>query len=169
MFDRDRDRATELVVLETSVDCTKQTLLLSAHKHEQRQRKRHNCYRHSQKLQRSQLSNKGRDRAIQLVDAEVSVHFTKRTLQLSANEHEQRDGANETIVIVTHKYWSAVNCPIKDEIVPLSMLTKRFLLNLQSAHCCHQAGHEHGQRESLGLTRTPLNHCRCTERHQRCN
>ena len=50
-----------------------------------------------------------------------SVDFTKHTLLLS-HEHEQRDSANETIVIVTDKYWSAVNCPIKDDIVPISEL-----------------------------------------------
>ena len=53
---------------------------------------------------------------------------------LSAHEHEQRDSANETIVIVTDKYWSAVNCPIKDGIVPVSWLLLRALLNSQSTH-----------------------------------
>ena len=67
------------------------------------------------------MSDKSRDRATQLVEAEVSVDFTKHTLLLS-HEHEQRDSANETIVIVTDKYWSAVNCPIKDDIVPISEL-----------------------------------------------
>ena len=86
----------------------------------ERQRKRDNCNRHSQALERSQLSDKGRDRAIQLVVAEVSVDFHK--LLLSAQEHEQRDSTNESIVIVTHKIWSAVNCPIEVGIVPLSWL-----------------------------------------------
>ena len=53
---------------------------------------------------------------------------------LSAHEHEQRDMTNETIVIVTDEYWSAVNCPIKDGIVPLSWLLPMFLLILQSTH-----------------------------------
>ena len=68
------------------------------------------------------MSDKGRDRAIQLVAFDVSNDFTKHTLLLSEHEHEQRDCANETIVIVTHKLWSLVNCPINDEIVPLSEL-----------------------------------------------
>ena len=52
----------------------------------------------------------------------MSVDFTKHTLLLSEHEHERRDSANETIVIVTHKYWSAVNCVMKVEIVPFSSL-----------------------------------------------
>ena len=67
------------------------------------------------------MSDKGRDRAIQLVVAKASVDFTKHTLLLS-HEHEQRDSANERIVIVTDKLLSVVNCPINDEIVPLSWL-----------------------------------------------
>ena len=66
------------------------------------------------------MSYRGRDRGIQLVGAEVSVDFTKHTLLSSAQEYEQRDSTNETIVIVTDKYWSAVNCPIKVDIVPFS-------------------------------------------------
>ena len=49
------------------------------------------------------MSDKGRDRAIQLVVAEVSVDFTKHILMLLAHEHKQRDSTNETIVIVTDK------------------------------------------------------------------
>ena len=67
---------------------------------------------------------------------EASVDLTKHTL-LSAHEHEQRDSANETIVIVTHKYCSAVNCPIEVGIVPLSWLLKRYL-SIAQAHCCCQ-------------------------------
>ena len=63
------------------------------------------------------MSDKGRDCAIQLVVAEVSVDFTKHTLLSSAYKHEQRDS---TIVIVTDKNWTAVNCPIEDGIVPFS-------------------------------------------------
>ena len=92
------------------------------HQHEQRQRKRDNRNRHSQELERSQLCYRERNRAIQLVVVEVSVNFTKHTLLLSAHEYEQRDNANETIVIVTDKLVSAVNCPINVEIVPLSWL-----------------------------------------------
>ena len=66
------------------------------------------------------MSYRGRDRAIQLVFVEVSVDFTKYKLLLSAHEHEKRDSANETIVIVTDKNLSAVNCPIKVGMVPLS-------------------------------------------------
>ena len=66
------------------------------------------------------MSNKRRDSATQLVAVEVSVNFTLQTLLLSAHEYEQIDSANETIVIVTHKVSSAVNCPIADGIVPFS-------------------------------------------------
>ena len=80
------------------------------------------------------MSEQGRDGAIQLVAKEVSVDFKKHTLLSSANKHEQRDSANEKIVIVTHKSWSAVNCPIKVEIVPFSSLNWKFLLISQSSH-----------------------------------
>ena len=68
------------------------------------------------------MSDRDRNRANQLVDLKASVDFTKHTLLSSAHEHEQRDSANETIAIVTDKYWSAVNCPINVEIVPFSWL-----------------------------------------------
>ena len=55
------------------------------------------------------MSDKGRDRANQLVVAKAPVDFTKHAQLLSAHEHEQRDCASEIIVIVTDKYWSAVN------------------------------------------------------------
>ena len=71
------------------------------------------------------MSDKGRDRATQLVVVEVSVDFTTHTLLLLAHEHEQRDRANEKIAIVTDKYWSLVNCPIKFEIVPFNWLELR--------------------------------------------
>ena len=64
------------------------------------------------------MTDKGRDRANQLVAVEVSVDFIKHTLMSSA--HEQKDGANDRIVIVTDKLASAVNCPIKVVIVPFS-------------------------------------------------
>ena len=98
------------------------TAVISTRTRTERQRKRQNCNRHLQTSKRSQLSDKGRDRAVQLVELEVPVDFTKHTLLLSAHEHEQRDSANETIVIVTDNCWSAVNCPIEDGIVPLSWL-----------------------------------------------
>ena len=44
------------------------------------------------------MCDKGRDRAIQLVEGEDSVDFTKHTLLLSAHEHEKIDSANKTIV-----------------------------------------------------------------------
>ena len=84
------------------------------------------------------MSDKGRDRASELVTVERSVDFTKYTLLLSAHEHEQRDNANETIIIDTHKYWSAVNCAINVGIVPLSWLSLRRLLISQSTHCYYQ-------------------------------
>ena len=68
------------------------------------------------------MSNRGRDRAIQLVDGELSVDFTKHTSVFSAQEHEQKDSAKERIVIVTDKLVSAVNCPIEVGIVPISLL-----------------------------------------------
>ena len=70
------------------------------------------------------MSNKGWDRASQLVVVEVSDDFTKHTLLSSAHKHEQKkkDNANERIVIVTDNCVSAVNCPIEVGIVPLSRL-----------------------------------------------
>ena len=84
------------------------------------------------------MADKRRDRAIQLVVKEVSVDFTKHTLLSSAHEHEQRDSANERIAIVTDKIWSAVNCPIKVEIVPISWLLWSCLFISQSTNYCHQ-------------------------------
>ena len=134
MTDRCRDRIL-LIVVEISVDFTKHTLQSSAHEHEQdKQRIRENCNRHSQGLERSQLFYRGRDRATQLVVGEVSVDFTKHTMLASAHKHEQRDSANDRIVIVTYKPESAVNCPIKVAIVPFSWLLLRFLSISQNAH-----------------------------------
>ena len=99
MSNKRRDRANQLVVEEVSVDFTKHTKLISAHKHEQKQCKRDNCNRHSQVLKRSQLSNKGRDRAVQLVVVEVSVKFTKHILTLSAHEHEQETAQPLSLVL----------------------------------------------------------------------
>ena len=76
--------------------------------------------------------------ANQLVVVKKSVDITKHTLLSSAYEHEQRDSANKTIVIVTDKLVSAINCPIEDGIVPLSWLLLRYLLISQSTHCCYQ-------------------------------
>ena len=73
------------------------------------------------------MSDKGRDRATQLVVVEVSVDFTKHTLLLSANENDQRNSANERIVIDTDKLVRAINCPIEDGIVPFSWLLLRYL------------------------------------------
>ena len=66
------------------------------------------------------MSDKGRDRATQLVVVKASVEFTKHTLLSSAHEHEQTDSANEKKKIVADKYCSAVSCPIKVVIVPRS-------------------------------------------------
>ena len=76
--------------------------------------------------------------ATQQVKAEVSIDFKQHTLLSSAHKHEQRDSANKTIVIVTDKYVSADNCPIKVGIVPINWLPKRYLLISQSAHCFYQ-------------------------------
>ena len=91
------------------------------------------------------MSYRGRNRAIQLVGVKVSVDFTKHTRLSSA--YEQRDSANETILIVTHKIWSAVNCPIKDGIVPIRWLIERNL----SIHKAHTAllAHEREHRETV--------------------
>ena len=92
------------------------------------------------------MSYRGRDRANQLVLVEVSVDFIQHTL--SAHEHGQRDSANETIIIVTDNCSSAVNCPIKVEIVPFSWLEPRFLSISQSTHCCYQHTHKKQQKDS---------------------
>ena len=65
-------------LLKSCLSISQSTML--SHKHEQSQRKRENCYRHWQVLERSQLSDKGRNRATQLVVVEPSVDFTKHTL-----------------------------------------------------------------------------------------
>ena len=123
MSNRGRDRANQLVVAEVSVDFTKHTMLLLAHEHEQRySANKKNCDRHSQGPECSQLSYRGRNRANQLVAAETSVEFTKHTMLLLAYKHEQERQRKERIVIVTDKLVSAVNCPIKVVIVPLSWL-----------------------------------------------
>ena len=114
------------------------TTVISTQTRTERQRKRDNCNRHSQVLERSQLFDSGLDSAIQLVVVESSVDFTKYTMLLSAHEHKQKDSANEAIVIVTDKVVSAVNCPIKVEIVPVSWLRSKYLLISQRTHCCHQ-------------------------------
>ena len=120
---RERNRAIQLVAVKVSVDLTKHKLLSSAHEHGYRDSaQRGNCNRHSQDLKRSQLSYRGRNRAIQLVGVKVSVDLTKHKLLSSAHEREQRDSAHETIAIVTDNCWSAVNCPIEVGIVPLSWL-----------------------------------------------
>ena len=68
------------------------------------------------------MSNRSRDYATQLVVVELPVDFTKHTLLSSTHERKQRDSANKTIVIVTDKFVSAVNCPTKVGIVPFSWL-----------------------------------------------
>ena len=84
------------------------------------------------------MSDRGRDRATQLIGADVSGDVTKQILLPSAHKHEQRDSANEKFVIVTDNCVSAVNCPIKFGIVPFSWLLERNLLILQSTHCSCQ-------------------------------
>ena len=88
MSDKGRDCASELVAVEVSVDFTKNTLLSSAHEHEQRHSANETIVIVTQFLERSQLSDKGRNCAIQLVGVETSVDFTKHTLLSSAHEHE---------------------------------------------------------------------------------
>ena len=78
------------------------------------------------------MSYRGRNRAIQLVVAEVSVDL-QSTHYCYQHEQEQRHSANETIVIDTDKLASAVNCPIKVVIVPLNWLLSRRLM-IHKAH-----------------------------------
>ena len=92
------------------------------------------------------MSNRGRNRTIQLIVMEVSVDFTEHPLLSSAHQQEQRDSANDRIVIDTHKILSAANCPIEVGIVPISWLLKRYLSILQITHCCHQ--HTNTNRET---------------------
>ena len=63
------------------------------------------------------------------------------------SKRTQTESANETIVIVTDKDWSAVNCPIKVEIVPLSRLLPRYL-SIFTKHTLLSSAYEHEQRES---------------------
>ena len=62
------------------------------------------------------------------------------------HKNTNRETNAERTVIVTHKYWSAVNCPIEDGIVPFSWLMSRRLLLSQSKHCCNQ--HTNTNRET---------------------
>ena len=95
------------------------------------------------------MSNRGRNRATQLVKVEVSVDVTTHTLLPSAHEHAQRDSANETIVTVTDKFWSAVNCPIKVGIEPISWLLLRYLsISHTRTHTPLSSAHKHEQRDS---------------------
>ena len=77
------------------------------------------------------MSDKVRDRAIQLVRVKITVDFTKHILLSSA--HEQ-DSTNERIVFVTHNFWSAVNRPIEVGIVPISWFALRYLSIAQSTN-----------------------------------
>ena len=138
MSDRVRDRATQLVVVEASVDFTKHTLLLSAHEHEQIERANERMVIVTDKY--TSAVNCPMD-----VGIEPFSWLLRTSLSISQSAHcyyqhtnTNRETANETIVIVTDKDWSAVNCPIKVEIVPLSWLLSRDLLISQRTHCCHQ-------------------------------
>ena len=105
------------------------------------------------------MSDKGRDRATQLVEAEVSVDFTKHTLLLSAHEQATKGTAQMSIVIVTDNSLSAVNCPIKVEIVPFSWYSLRPLLIAQSTQGCHQqtkTSIETAQTLSYKVTTEPM-------------
>ena len=140
MSDRGRDRAIQLIVVESSVDFAKYITVISTRtKNRETQFKQDNCNRHLQLLERRHLSNRGRDRAVQLVVVELPVDFKKHTLLLSAHEKRtERHSSKVTIIIVTDKLVSTVNCPIDVGIVPLSSLKLRYLLISQSTHCCHQ-------------------------------
>ena len=65
------------------------------------------------------MFDNGWDRATQLVVVEVSVDLTKHTFCYQ-HTNTNRETTNKIIVIVTDKLVSAVNCPIKFEIVPFS-------------------------------------------------
>ena len=85
------------------------------------------------------MSDKGRNRATQLVVAEVSVDFTKHTPLLANNTN--RETAQTRLGIVTDKYWSAVNCPIKVENAPLSWWSPRPL-SIFTKHTLLSSAHE---------------------------
>ena len=87
------------------------------------------------------------------------MYFTKHTLLLSSHTNTNKE-RNETIVIVTDKIWSAVNCPIKVEIVPFSWLPLRVLLISQSTHCCHQ--HTNTNRDSANEKIEIVTHKDCS-------
>ena len=75
----------------------------------------------------------------------LMVSHTANTAVISKRTRTKRQ-RNETIVIVTDKLVSAVNCPIEDGIAPFSWLTPRFLSISQSTRCRHQ--HKNTNRES---------------------
>ena len=137
MTNKRRDRAIQLVEADASVDFTST----------------HCCYQHTHKKQQRDNANKiiefVTDNSVSVINCPIEVgivplssltesSLTKQTMRLSAHKHEQRDSENETIVIVTHKVCSAVSCPIKVVIVPVSWLLLRYLLIAQSTHCCQQ-------------------------------
>ena len=100
------------------------------------------------------MTDKGRYRARQLVGADVSVDSQSTHCCYQHKNTNRETAQKETIVIVTDKLVSAVNCPIKVEIVPFSWSLKRFLLISQSTHCHHQpmnTNRETAQTLSLAL------------------
>ena len=72
-------------------------------------------------------------------------------MHTNTNTNRERERANETIIIVTDKVVSAVNCPINVEIVPFSWLLLRFLSISQSTHCCQQKNTSRETAQTLSL------------------
>ena len=74
------------------------------------------------------MSDKSRDRAVQLVAAETSVNFTKHTLPSSAHEHEQRDSENAFVVLqVRHRTIGVAANDVSDAAIEILCLASRRL------------------------------------------
>ena len=121
---RGRNRAIQLVVVETPVDFTKHILSLTADKHEQRDRSNEKNKSSltspwAQSIVRSRL---GSCHSAGCCGSICWFHRTHTAVN-NTRTRTERDSANDKIVIVTDKYWSAVNCLIEVAIVPLSRLS----------------------------------------------
>ena len=168
MSDIGWDRANQLVVVEVSVDFKKHTLLSSAHEHEQRDSANERIVMVT-------------DKVVSAVNCPIEVAIvplrrlllrylliSKARTDVINTRIRTETAQNERIVIVTHKVWSAVNCPTKVETVPVSSLLLRALLISQRTHSCYQ--HTNTNRADsanalVGLTCTLPNHWRCTEQY----
>ena len=66
------------------------------------------------------MSNKGRDRATQLVEAEVSVYFTKHTLLLLAREYEE---TAQTFSLYLQERYRTIGVAENNTIVAIEILS----------------------------------------------